>query len=172
MVEPLDQAFRSQLGQRILNYKDLRDRIREKLLELNYDLTSIEQRLEAAEELFRREFGLEPPGGERARRRAKTSGRSNGAGPSWGDAIMAVLRAKNRPMHVKEIWEALLASGFQTESRDPLRSVVSISVRHPEIERVGPNTYRLKGLEGPEPQLSLDGRSRAADTTQQEGEVS
>lgn len=75
-------------------------------------------------------------------------------------------------MHVKEIWETLLTSGFQTESRDPLRSVVSIAVRHPDVERAGPNIYRLKGPEESQSQLSLDGRTRAADNTQEEGDVS
>lgn len=119
-----------------------------RLTELNQDLVDLDRRLEAAEELYRREFGAVPPGSEPRRGRRRDSSRtvpSPRGRQSWRDAIIAVLTTSNRPMHVKEIWQALLDAGFQTDSQDPLRSIVSIAVRDPGIHRTAPNTYSLNG---------------------------
>lgn len=149
------QEFQQQLERRIANYHDMRSRSRKRLTELNHELNSLERRLEAAEELYRREFGAEPPGTEAPRRQRTRAASTNGDSPSWSEAILSVLNAEGRPLHVRAIWERLLAEGFQTESRDPIRSIVSIAVRHPQIERVAPNTYRLTGAETRGPQLPL-----------------
>lgn len=157
-----DTSFRGQLEERIATYRGQCGRIRGKLVELNRDLNDVERRLEAAEELYRREFGLVPPGSEPPRRpgrKPRTPG-ERGRQDSWRDAIVSVLNARGQPLHVKEIWQALVDSGFQTASRDPLRSIVSIVVRDSQIERTAPNTYGLCGTNS-ESQMSLDGQREA-----------
>jgi hypothetical protein len=160
-VESDDHGFREQLEERIATYREQRERIRTKLVELNHDLLDFDRRLDAAEELYRREFGLQPPGAE-PRRTGRRSALPPAEGqPSWREAIVGVLSAQGRPLHVKEIWEALLDTGFRTESRDPLRSIVAIAVRDPNITRTAPNTYGLSEANGAVPQLSLDGQGEA-----------
>lgn len=66
-------------------------------------------------------------------------------GLPWAEAIERVMQDAGTPLHVKEVWERLVAGGFQTGSRDPLRSIVAISVRSERIVRTGPNTYGLPG---------------------------
>jgi len=141
-------------------YRSQRERIRKKLVELNRDLNDLERRLEAAQELYRREFGLTPPGYEPARetRRRTPKDRAGDGQPSWRDAIVTVLGDSGRPLHIKEIWQALVDSGFETNSRDPLRSVVAIAVRDDRIVRSGPNTYALSGAVRSKSQMSLDGQ--------------
>jgi hypothetical protein len=155
-----DHGFRQQLEERIASYREQRERIRTRLVELNHDLLDFDRRLDAAEELYGREFGVQPPGAEPRR-----SGRQSvvpviDRQPSWREAIAGVLSARGRPLHVKEIWEALLDSGFRTDSRDPLRSIVAIAVRDPNIQRTAPNTYGLGGVNGAKPQMSLDGQEK------------
>ena len=169
-MEQGDHGFRDQLGERIAVYREQRERIRAKLVELNHDLLDFDKRLDAAEELYRREFGLQPPGAEpRGRRRRTAAPPVAEAQPSWREAIAGVLSARGRPLHVKEIWDALLDAGFRTESQDPLRSIVAIAVRDPSIERTGPNTYTLTGSNGGSPQISID---RQSETVPREGGTS
>lgn len=157
-----DNSFRQQLEDRMGTYRSQRERIRTKLVELNHHLNDVDRRLEAAEELYRREFGLTPPDSEPVRkRRPPVSRAGDGRRQSWREAMVSVLRSSERPLHVKEIWQALADSGFETASRDPLRSIVAIAVRDPRIERSAPNTYRLVGTRNGKPQLSLDGRPEA-----------
>jgi hypothetical protein len=160
-VDAPDDGFREQLEKRISTYRDQGARIRTRLTELNHDLLDVDRRLEAAEELYRREFGLQPPGSEAPRSGRRAAAGANGQQQSWREAIVAILSARQRPLHVKEIWQALVDAGFQTESRDPLRSIVAIAVRDPAIERTAPNTYGLRGV-GDAPQMSLDGHSTVA----------
>ena len=148
-------------------YRSQSERIRAKLVDLNHHLNDVDRRLEAAEELYRREFGLTPPGADPSRkRRPRASRAGEGQQQSWREAMVSVLRNGDRPLHVKEIWQALVDSGFETRSRDPLRSIVAIAVRDPRIERSAPNTYRLAGTSNGKSQLSLDGRS---ETVRDEG---
>jgi HB1, ASXL, restriction endonuclease HTH domain len=160
-MESADQGFREQLEERIATYREQRERIRTRLIELNHDLLDFDRRLAVAEELYQREFGLQPPGAE-PRRPGRRSGPPPANGqPSWREAIVGVLSTRGRPLHVKEIWQALLDSGFHTESQDPLRSIVAIAVRDPNIQRTAPNTYGLSGADGAAPQMSLDGQGKA-----------
>ena len=150
-------------------YRSQRERIRTKLVELNHDLNDVERRLEAAEELYRREYGLTPPGYEasRATNRGTAAQRTPDGQQSWRDAIVSVLTSSGRPLHIKEIWQALVDSGFETNSRDPLRSIVAIAVRDDRIERVAPNTYALSGARGSKPQMSFDGQERSSSSEEE-----
>jgi hypothetical protein len=164
-VDGSEDSFRSQLEERIATYHSQRERIRTKLIELNQNLNDVERRLEAADELYRREFGVTPPGSQPARRaprKPSATGASKDGQQSWREAIVAVLVARGQPLHVKEIWQALLDSGFVTTSRDPLRSVVAIAVRDPRIKRTAPNTYGLRGSNDGKSQMSLVGPQEAA----------
>jgi hypothetical protein len=158
-MEPADSGFREQLEERILTYQGQRERIRTKLVELNHDLLDIERRLEAAEELYTREFGLQPPGSKGRRSGRKRMPRAADQ-QSWREAIVSVLCARG-PLHVNDIWQGLLDSGFQTQSRDPIRSIVAIAVRDPQIYRTAPNTYAVSGGNSDAAQTSLDGRDAA-----------
>ena len=158
-MDEQDHGFKEQLEGRIATYRDQRERIRARLVELNHDLLDFDRRLDAAEELYQREFGNAAPGADE-RRRSTALRPSPADQPSWRDAIVGVITARGRPLHVNEIWDALLDSGFQTGSADPIRSIVAIAVRNPQvITRTAPNTYGLVGGNGASQQLSIDGNS-------------
>jgi len=104
--------------------------------------------------LFRAEFGsvpadLDVPRADRdddhqEERPMRATGPLTGA--SWWDAIVQVLTEEGGPLHVREIWKRLAANGFRSDAKDPVRSVVAIVVRNPEmIVKVRPNTYALNG---------------------------
>jgi hypothetical protein len=148
-----DSEFRKQLAARIARYGDMREEVQRQLMELNHQLRDTEQRLEAALEMYRLEFGEEPPvagvvsvqtsllsegqdlSGQRRRVRS--------GGPSWNDAVVTTLKEAGEPLHLKELWDRMKAAGFETEAQDPLRSLAAILVRHPEAKRTAPNTYGL-----------------------------
>jgi hypothetical protein len=69
------------------------------------------------------------------------------SGLSWEDAICAVL-ADNGPLHVKEIWQRLAAGGFRTTAKDPLRSIVAVATRSPNLIRAWPNIYGIGNSRG------------------------
>lgn len=145
------EEFEEQLRNRIASYRALRDRVRQRVAELQEELQSVEHRLRAAVELYEAEFG----GGQLSVSNQQTPSHTATQGPlfdqldgpftqlSWGEAIVSALIEAERPLHVKEIWEALSTGGFQTESRDPIRSIVAIAIRHPGLTRVAPNVYGL-----------------------------
>lgn len=144
----MEDEFRAPLERRISTLRGLRNALHEQLRALHHELNSVDRRLERAEDMYRSEYGEEPPDAETRtrRRRASRIRGAQGAQPQWQDAVLAVLRAEGRPLHVKEIWERLRASGFQTEAIDPLRSIVAIAIRHEDkFRRTGPNTYGLNG---------------------------
>ena len=119
----------------------------------------IRQRLEAAESMYRVEFGelppmavvVEPPPRStptqsRSRRDLPRSGVDGPlTGLSWQDAISQVLTDAGTPLHVREIWRRLDAGGFRSDARDPLRSIVAVVLRTAGIVRAAPNTYGLAG---------------------------
>ena len=97
-------------------------------------------------------------------RRATRIRRSEGTQRPWRDAVIDVLSKAGRPLHAREIWQRLDASGFATDAADPLRSVVAIAIRTPEqIHRTGPNTFALNGVAPGEGQLRVDGDEPTAD---------
>jgi hypothetical protein len=55
-----------------------------------------------------------------------------------------VLDAAGTPLHLNDIWHRIQETGFDTGSKDPLRSLASVLVRHPDVHRTGRNTYALK----------------------------
>jgi hypothetical protein len=147
----MDDDFRTQLERRLATLRGHRVLLEEQLRDLHHELNSVERRIEAAEELYRREYDSDPPAST-ARvhtRRATRIRRAEAGQPSWRDAVISVLRDADRPLHAREIWQRLQESGFQTDAADPLRSVVAIAIRAPEaIHRTGPNTFALNGADG------------------------
>ena len=90
-------------------------------------------------------------------------------------AVRILTEAKT-PLHVSEIWNRIALAGFTTAAKDPLRSLVSVLVRHPDVRRTGPNTYTLKSIRA-QPQDPLEGfasdqiRPLHDDITPHEGEA-
>ena len=151
--------------------RGLRESLQDQLRELHHELNSVDRRIDAAEELYRREFASEPPetSVQTHRRRASRIRGSEIGQPPWREAILDVLRREGGPLHAKEIWRRLKESGFQTAAADPLRSVVAIAIRsEDQIRRVGPNTFQLNGDDG-ERQLPL-GDEQPAPMAAQEGD--
>jgi hypothetical protein len=140
------------LETRIARYAAQRDHLNRELIELNHALNSLEKRLDAAAEMYRLEFGEDPPAvppiAERPKRR-----RVRSQGESWNGAIEAVLRDAGEPLHINEIWRRVQERGFTTTAKDPLRAIASVLVRHPNAIRTHPNTYALTN--GDQPQQSL-----------------
>jgi hypothetical protein len=112
---------------------------------------SVSTRREAAEDLYRAEFGDSPADHAAPEKPVIQVGPLTGL--SWSEAIARVLRDAGQPLHVKEIWQRLQAGGFRTDSRDPVRSVVAIAVRDPaSFPRAGPNRYGLEGARAEAPE--------------------
>jgi hypothetical protein len=156
-VEPQDE-FRAQLEGRISRYAAQRDDVQTKLVELNHALNSLDKRLEAAIEMYRLEFGVDPEAakavrpaqGEGARRRQHRDG------SSWNVVVARVLAEAGSPLHLNDIWHRMEQAGFETASKDPLRSLASVLVRHPDVYRTGRNIYALKSISA-QAQESLEG---------------
>jgi HB1/ASXL restriction endonuclease-like protein with HTH domain len=146
----MDDDFRTQLERRLATLRGHRVLLEEQLRDFHQELNSVARRIEAAEELYRREYDAEPPNSTAPvhARRATRIRRADAGQPSWKDAVIGVLREADHPLHAREIWQRLQESGFQTGARDPLRSVVAIAIRAPEeIHRTGPNTFALNGAD-------------------------
>lgn len=144
----MEDEFRIPLERRIATLRGHRVLLQEQLRDLHHELNSVDRRIEAAEELYRREFDKEPPDSTATvhPRRATRIRRAETGQPSWRDAVIGVLQRSDRPLHAREIWERLQQSGFQTDAADPLRSVVAIAIRTEDrIHRVAPNTFALNG---------------------------
>jgi hypothetical protein len=151
--------FREQLLRRIDRFRASEDKVRARHNELAVELEGLAARRQAAEGLFRDEFGEVPapePEGQAPQLPLTQSEQAQPpegpfTGRSWIDAISAVLEDAG-PLHVKEIWQRLQDGGFRTNARDPLRSIVAVSIRSkPRIVRVGANRYGLSGaLDRPE----------------------
>src|SRR5436190_10802380 len=140
----VDDDFRIPLERRIVSLRGLRQSLQDQLRDIHGELNSVDRRIEAAEELYRREFRTDPPDvSATAEHRRATRIRGSEIGqPSWKEAVLDVLRREGRPLHAKEIWQRLQDSGFQTAAADPLRSVVAIAIRsEDQIRRVAPNTF-------------------------------
>lgn len=154
----MDDEFRIPLERRLVTLRGHRGGLQEELRDLHHELNSVDRRIEAAEELYRREFETEPPvsvsapDGRRASRIRRVEGQ-----PSWRDAVLGVLASADRPLHAREIWQRLRDSGFQSEAVDPVRSVVAIAIRtEDQIHRTAPNTFALNGVDHDERQLRVD----------------
>jgi hypothetical protein len=152
-----DGTFKGQLEVRIRRYAIQRDDLQAKLVELNHALNSLEKRLEAAIEMYRLEFGTDPEAAKEVRA-APLGGRrrQRSDGSSWNQIVAQVLADAGTPLHVNDIWRRIEESGFETGSKDPLRSLASVLVRHPDVHRTGRNIYALKTV-GAQSQESLDG---------------
>lgn len=175
-----DQGFRQQLSERIRRYAEQLERVQRQLLEMNHTLLTTQQRLDAACEMYRVEFNEEPPfSAERKSLETlpigvepvlRTSRRVKSGGPSWKEAVASVLREAGEPLHVSEIWRRMDAAGFETESKDPQRSLVAILVRQAEVVRTGRNTYGLvewgeaRAAEGSQIGIDQDVRELVAHT--------
>ena len=159
----MDDEFRIPLERRLATLRGHRDRLQDELREIHHELNSVDRRIEAAEELYRREYGVEPPDSASASdgRRATRIRRDEGQ-PSWRDAVLSVLATAGRPLHAREIWQRLSDSGFQSDAVDPVRSVVALAIRTDEIHRTGPNTFALIGVDHDERQLRVDSDAAAA----------
>jgi hypothetical protein len=137
-----DSTFRAMLAGRIQSYRDHERELQARLGELTTEMESVAARRQAAEELYRTEFG------ETAEAPVETQQPSPQVGPltglSWNEAMTRVLGEAGRPLHVKEIWQLLQEGGFHSGARDPVRSVVAIAVRNgARFPKAGPNRYGL-----------------------------
>lgn len=169
----MEDEFRIPLERRVATLRGHRSELQEQLRELHHELNSIDRRIEAAEELYRREFGAEPPDTASARdgRRATRIRRVETGQPSWRDAVVGVLAASDQPLHAREIWQRLRDSGFQSDAADPVRSVVAIAIRTEDrIHRVAPNTFALNGVDHDDLQLRVDSGVDAPAPTHDEEE--
>lgn len=161
----MDDEFRIPLERRISMLRGHREMLQDQLREQHHELNSVDRRIEAAEELYRGEFGGEPPDASATTRsrRATRIRRAEAGQPSWRDAIIDVLRRSDRPLHAREIWRRLQESGFQTDAADPVRSVVATAIRTSDrIRRTGPNTFALNGNDSDEDQQLRVGADRSA----------
>jgi hypothetical protein len=143
----MEDEFRIPLERRIATLRGHRELLQDQLRDLHRELNSVDRRIEAAEELYRREFDTEPPetaeGSVQPRTRRIRRVRTEQL--TWRDAVIRVLDDEGGPLHAREIWRRLEESGFETIANDPLRSVVATAIRMPDqITRVGPNTFALK----------------------------
>lgn len=168
----MDAEFRAQLEARIARYAAQRDDLQAKLVELNHALNSLDKRLETAIEMYRLEFGAEPEAAKEVSPTPLELGgrRRRSDGSSWNQVVAQVLTDAGSPLHLNDIWTRIEATGFETGSKDPLRSLASVLVRHPEVHRTGRNTYALKSL-GAQPQESLDGLATDETVPVHEGEA-
>ncbi len=137
--------FREQLLRRIAGYQGLQRQLQDRLSELEEELASVERRLAAAAQLYEVEFGSAVSTPQSEESSLDTDAPGDMSQLSWADAMEKVLLAAERPMHVREVWARLQAGGFKTDSRDPLRSIVSIAIRKPQFVRVGRNIYGVQG---------------------------
>ncbi len=143
------EEFRAQLEGRLASYFDMEDQLEARIGDLSEQLSAVRRRAEAAQALYQAEYG-EPFSRGRAKRR-RVDGRQ-AAGPlndlSWLEAISRVISDAGRPLHVKEIWQALHGGGFVTDSSDPERSIVSICVRNSDrLMKTAPATYAVTGFD-------------------------
>lgn len=142
----MDDEFRIPLERRIGSLRAQRDLVQEELRERHRELNSIDRRIEAAEEMYRREFGAEAPETtlEPMMRRATRIRRSTPGQLPWREAVIRTLEDAAKPLHAKEIWRRLAESGFQSDATDPVRSVVAVAIRTEDrIRRAAPNTFEL-----------------------------
>lgn len=154
-----DEEFRSALLRRIRGYRRRNQELQARRSAIDAEIESVRDRLRKAEALFSLEFGETVPedlGAALLNSDAKlfvleTDRPRLGelTGMSWEDALVHVLRRHPDGLHVKSLWAELDAGGFQTEARDPTRSIVAIALRRPDVfVRVGPNTYSLTRAAG------------------------
>ncbi len=64
----------------------------------------------------------------------------------WHVAIVEVLAASNEPLKIEQIWERLLAIGFQHKSKKPRATLggrLAELSQFRKIERVGLATYQI-----------------------------
>ena len=157
MIDDHDLGFRHQLEDRIRKYSEQRERVQQQLVELNHTLLTTQRRLDTAIEMFRLEYSEEPAVSnanvappttvEDAPVDGRSPRRMRSGGSSWNEAVADLLREAGEPLHVREMWARMQANGFETESKDPERSLASVLVRHPHVVRTGRNTYGLAAVE-------------------------
>ena len=157
-----DLDFARILLDRISRYADLESSMTAKVAEFQGILDDARKRRKSAEALYRTEFGELPdepyPEGDRHAKAVATVSedrpeyRRADVGPlftlSWGEALLSVLGAAGRPLHVSEIWSRMKEGGFTTTALDPHRSIVAVALRTPHVVRAAPNTYGLIDPEG------------------------
>jgi hypothetical protein len=167
-------GFREQLEARIARYASQRDELQSKIVELNHALSSLDNRLDVAIQMYRLEFGVEPDAATHVRLASPAltshARRSRDDGSSWNQVVTQVLAEAGTPLHLNDIWRRVAESGFSTAAKDPLRSLASVLVRHPGIRRTGRNIYALKTASA-SPQDPIDGLDVAETAPIQEGEA-
>jgi hypothetical protein len=151
-MEEADAQFRDLLLHRIERDRELEEHLDRRLAELQGERDLIRQRRVAGEDLFRAEFGQGLPTDAARPTSEAALEEQPGVGPlagmHWIEAITTVMKDSGEALHVREIWERLQDGGFQTNARDPIRSIVSFAVRDRRIVRDGPNRYTLIGVDG------------------------
>lgn len=130
-------ALRLALERRLDDLANEERELRASLKLLRERLAHVRMRGDRTREQYEAEFGVEP-----SQRRRDEADRF--AGVPWAPAIRAVLREEERPLHRDELWRALEAGGFYSESNDPKRTLVAILGRLPDVARVGRGVYELR----------------------------
>ena len=126
--------------------------LQERIEQLQHELDALLQQTgEAAGDAARRPEGQKQPTTAPTERRAKATaaapaargrGRQRGSpsGP-LAPAVVKVLKAKDAPMSVAEIVDALRASGYQYPSADPKKNLSARIYRLKGVKQVGPGRF-------------------------------
>lgn len=150
-----DVELKASLARRVIGYRERLALIDARMAEWAAERGEIEKRRARGEALYASEFGEPVP--QHPVRQTSTDGDrlflqpvESSIGPltslRWDEAIAHVLRGHAYGLHVRAIWDQLKHGAFQTDARDPIRSIVAIALRRPDVfVRTGPNTYGLVG---------------------------
>jgi len=159
------------LEQRITAYETKLKDLKKKRERLNEEIATIEKYLELAKTLYRVEADKAklaslssqiltdekgnppvPVTDVTDQSREILLGRSKYVGMSVSDAAYKILREAKRPMHAKELYQALLDGGMQIRGKTPVTSVSTSLKRDPRFRKVAPNTF--EGLDEPDRPLT------------------
>jgi len=61
-----------------------------------------------------------------------------------GEAALDVLRGRGEPMHYRDVWHEMEASGIRIESEDPEAVVLTQLTRHPDVVRASRGMYGVR----------------------------
>lgn len=149
-----DDALKGALRSRVASYSQRLETLESDIADLLEQRDSVRERLQRAVSMYEIEFGesladqlLESSNARQLELESPTNGTGPLSGLPWMEAMHRVLREAEQPLHVKDIWARLVAGGFRTEARDPLRSIAAVGLRDPALSRVRPNTYALTQTE-------------------------
>jgi hypothetical protein len=152
-VDEQDADFKAALARRVQVYRERLARIDTRMAEWAAEREEIDARRVKSEALYESEFGepvpelVEPepvPDADRLFRQPVQAPAGPLTSLAWDEALARVLQGHPDGLHVRAVWDQLKEGGFRTDARDPVRSIVAIALRRPDVfVRTGPNTYGL-----------------------------